>query len=229
MRSFAIILVSSTIFMCITVAHSSDTIPPCIFSPSPADGAIVTIPLREASVIITDNNSGVDWAKCNISLTDPKNRCVAGTIQYDSISGKLILNGFDLSVDGQYNIHITGYDLVGNNTKTICHFTYIFSAMGKVIIVSTSGVRDTIFPKKGERAIIVFKPTQAGKIIAKIYNLYGVLAGEKIYNSSGPNDPNNYILWACDNTEGEQLPPGVYLARVEGPGFNITKQILIAR
>ena len=218
-----IILILLIIFTPVVIAHSFQ-----ISDVFPEHGAVINFPIRKIIATVSDTCSGINWAKSTITLLDSDTKVLPGVVQNDGVH--LFLTGFPLSKNGIYRILITAY----NNDTSIYvltsqfTYTYTFPSKGEVKVLST-GNKGIVYLNNNEQAVIAFKSTSAGKVTVRIYTLNGLFVYQDSYNSSGSNDPNNYIQWACNNTGGSQVSSGIYLVNVQGPGLNITKKVAILR
>jgi len=164
-------------------------------------------------------------------------------IKYDP-SGTIVWNivydsgghddAYGIAVDNSGNFYVVGDSFgSGNFDFRLIKYKLQYSDVvppvttGEVKIGSSNG--DGI-AHPGENIIIKFKPTEAGKITAKIYTLSGIFVKElPAYDSSGPNDYNNVMTWACDNADSAKVASGIYVLNIQGPGINLIKKIAIVR
>ena len=184
------------------------------------------------NLYITGHSSLTNWDYYTMKLNS--NGDVIWQTRYDSGREE---KAYSIAIDKSSNVYVTGYSDNGTNHDWLTiKYRQIASAIGLTppsdqgqVKIGSTGGQGIVYAGKSEQAVIAFKPTAAGKVTVRIYTLNGLLVREKTYDSSGPNDTNNYIQWACDNAEGGQVASGIYLVYVNGPGINLTKKVAILK
>jgi flagellar hook assembly protein FlgD len=104
-----------------------DTTPPRVVKTTPKDGEGIVSPIDSVSVVLDDGGgAGIDFVNSKVSLEGPK-----GLINVEQTSNGLdtITLSFeplpiDIAYEGDYFIHITTFDLLGNPRSTSVTFTY---------------------------------------------------------------------------------------------------------
>ena len=97
---------------------------------------------------------------------------------------------------------------------------------GKVKIVG--GIRGYINPKLGEQATILLRPSGAGEIIMRVFNLKGEIVRVIRDTATG----GNHVLvlhWNATDESGAQVPPGAYPVIIEGPGVRYRDTLAVLR
>jgi hypothetical protein len=75
--------------------------------------------------------------------------------------------------------------------------------------------------------IIRFEVAQAGLASVKIYDVAGTLV-KTVF--SGRVEPRRYeIAWLGEDEQDRRVAPGVYFCRLQAPGYNEAKQIVLIR
>ncbi|MBD3272491.1 MAG: hypothetical protein GF384_08170 [Elusimicrobia bacterium] len=82
-------------------------------------------------------------------------------------------------------------------------------------------------PKLGERALIYFRPSEAGSVTVQIFTLRGSLVWETEYMATDTD--REFVAWDCINESGNQISSGLYIVHVKGPGIDDTKKIAVLR
>ncbi|MBN2407742.1 MAG: T9SS type A sorting domain-containing protein [Elusimicrobia bacterium] len=88
------------------------------------------------------------------------------------------------------------------------------------------GAEGYVNPSNGETSTVIFKANKSGKVTVKIFTLSGQLVWEDSKDTDGTKD---YIEWACKNAGGEIVSSDVYIVKVDGPGIDETKKVVIMR
>jgi len=95
-------------------------------------------------------------------------------------------------------------------------------------VVAPARVYRGIFnPARGDKSFIATHTTAAGKVTVKVYDSGGRLVRDIFDGSRAAGDYTDE--WDGRNAEGSKVASGVYLVRIEGPGVNTTKRVLVVK
>ncbi len=97
-------------------------------------------------------------------------------------------------------------------------------AKGTRVIGGRAG---TINPSRGEKAVILVKPSAPGQIRIRIYSLDGKLVRELAAYASGSLAET--VIWDGLDSSGSRVPPGAYPALIEAPGVKSRELIGVMR
>jgi len=96
---------------------------------------------------------------------------------------------------------------------------------GPVLPVSTLG-QNYPNPVK-QQTTINFQTSRPGQVKLNVYNLTGQLVKTIIDDNLSPGD--HRVKWDGKNDQGHNIASGTYIYRLETPGFNSTKKMLVLR
>ena len=96
---------------------------------------------------------------------------------------------------------------------------------GSVSVVG--GARGFVNPANGEKLSIDAKATAAGTIKTKIFDGKGRLVRE--YSVATDGTQTTFLQWDGKDSAGRNVPSGVYLIHVDGPGIDTTKRTVIIK
>jgi len=116
------------------------------------------------------------------------------------------------------------YDAVGTKTGSVI-IEIKGTASEKVSVIG--GAKGFVNPGKGEKLSIYVKTTAAGNIKTSIFDGKGRLVRE--YNMSTDGAQATVVQWDGKDSAGRNVPSGIYLIHVVGPGVNITKRTVIIK
>ncbi|GEM_PF-6161561 len=139
--------------------------------------------------------------------------------------------GYGIFVDESENFYVCGSQDKTGEGKNVWIRKYqgpepIETEVNTGEIKIQGGERGYVNPDKGEIAKIHFKANNTGKVKVEIYTLRGQLVWKDSKETDGNED---YIQWACKNSEERVVASGVYIIYVKGPGIKTTKKITILR
>ena len=121
-------------------------------------------------------------------------------------------------------ITVATYDANGASTGAIT-LEIKGTETGKVSVVG--GAKGFINPANGEKLSIGVKATATGTIKTKIFDGKGRSVRE--YSASTDGTQATVVQWDGKDSSGRNVPSGVYLIHVEGPGINTTKRTVIIK
>jgi len=97
--------------------------------------------------------------------------------------------------------------------------------LGQVKIVG--GIRGYINPKRGEQAVILIRPKEAGEIRVRIYDMSGALVWQETLQAFGGR--TEVIQWPGVNSTGQEVSPGIYPVFIEAPGIRYKDKLIVVR
>lgn len=97
--------------------------------------------------------------------------------------------------------------------------------LGKVKIIG--GIRGYINPKRGEQAVILIRPKEAGEIRVRIYDMSGALVWQETLQASG--NRTEVIQWRGVSSTGQEVSPGIYPVFIEAPGIRYKDKLIVVR
>lgn len=97
------------------------------------------------------------------------------------------------------------------------------------VTIGSTGGRGVVHLSRSEKAQIQATPSGAGQIRIRIFTMSGVMVREFLFDSTGPTDPNNTVLWDGTSSDGNRVAAGIYLTETKGPGINVRKKLAILK
>jgi hypothetical protein len=88
-------------------------------------------------------------------------------------------------------------------------------------------VNNVFNPKTGQPVMIQFNIKQAGMTTINIYNLEGTLV-KTVMQDMLPAGPMS-VYWYGDNVANNVVSTGIYLVRIDSPGYKDTKKICVIK
>jgi sugar lactone lactonase YvrE len=103
-----------------------------------------------------------------------------------------------------------------------------FAVLAPTTNVEPVKVLQGIFnPAKGDKSYIATHLASAGKVTVKVYDPGGRLVRDIFEGDRNSGDYSDE--WDGRNDGGSKVASGVYLVRIEGPGFKTTKRVLVVK
>jgi hypothetical protein len=144
------------------------------------------------------------------------------------------LFAWELGVSSAKSAGSGGSTFRGNMRRTGCHadaLTANLRGVQQAALAPTSGIVSRLGqnypnPVKGQTAIS-YQITRPGKVKINVYNLTGQLV-KTLVNED--RDPGSYqIKWNGKNEQDHGVSSGTYIYRLESPGFNAAKKMLVLK
>ncbi|OGF46546.1 MAG: hypothetical protein A2231_13190 [Candidatus Firestonebacteria bacterium RIFOXYA2_FULL_40_8] len=161
-----------------------------------------------------DNNGNEVWTKTHNGSANSTD--IGNGIAVDS-SGNVYVTGREIETDSVYNIWTRKY---APQTTTTLTDTGYFKIIG--------GKDGYINPNAGEVANFLYKTTEAGTTVFKVYNLKNELVRTVSVAASGPAQIDSFNF-DCKNEDGNYLSSGIYIIKAEGSGLALVKKLAIIK
>jgi len=94
-------------------------------------------------------------------------------------------------------------------------------------VTIVGGVNGYLDGTRGEAASVFVRPTAAGDIRVRFYDMNGVLVRNIVVPSSG--GLTLVISWNLNSDSGQAVPAGVYPILVEAPGIEYRDKLVVVR
>lgn len=147
---------------------------------------------------------------------------ILGTVTYES-SSKLLCD-FNLSgaIPGAWDLVVT---VPNRQPVTVAG---AFAVLAPTTVVEPVKVLQGIFnPARGDKTYIATHLASAGKVTVKVYDPGGRLVRDIFDGDRNSGDYSDE--WNGRNNDGSMVASGVYLVRIEGPGFKTTKRVVVVK
>ncbi|MBM3212133.1 hypothetical protein FJZ33_07935, partial [Candidatus Poribacteria bacterium] len=120
-----------------------DTNAPVVVSSQPSSGSVLSIPLKQVKVTLSDGDanktSGIDLNACSLSLSGPKGN-IAGNLTAVKPNVLTLDINSDGFIDGNYIMSIITQDLAGNRSNPInISFSYVTKAPALISVQPDNG------------------------------------------------------------------------------------------
>ena len=89
------------------------------------------------------------------------------------------------------------------------------------------GQRGYVNLRAAESAEVLFNPRETGAVTVRIYTVRGRLVREQTLPCTAGVQTG--FAWSGDNADGGRVAAGVYIVKVTGAGFNVTKRIAVVQ
>ncbi|MCS7231357.1 MAG: NosD domain-containing protein [Elusimicrobiota bacterium] len=204
-----------------------DISPPSVVSVYPPNNSIITQPINQISIELSDV-SGISESSTTIILYGPDNRVIAGT---KSFSNNIFMYSFSpLNIDGTYRIQLIAVDLKGNSQEYNFYFSIQTKDAQKVFSASLF-----LYPNPTEigKVTVRYNLLNNADINVKIYNILGELIFESNYSDTAGE--GKIFEWLCKNNRNEDVASGVYIIKflvedkVLNKKFNINRKVVVIK
>ncbi len=171
-------------------------------------------------------NSGAEIAGSPFAMTEVD----AGDSVYSD--GKFYAYSTALN-SGAYSYYFEASDLRGSAASTGEPLTERDGpvVIGSAALPSTSQemkVYHGLFkPGENEKSYITFNTPTVARVTIKAYDTIGNMIRELFNGTSNPG--LNSVAWDGTNSNGQKVSSGVYTIRIEGPGLNQSKRVIVVR
>lgn len=208
-------------------SSSSDTTAPTLTSISPTSGASVSGFVSTITVVLADSQSALNLAGSVISVRDPNNTTVTGTLSNNGSDTLTYIFATALQTAGTYSVTIAALDIAGNSASLTSSFVIANSLSASDFSGSTIVYPN---PAKSGNVTITYNLGTAATVDWDIFNVLG----DRVFSTSfNDSQGSNTHTWNRRNSDGEVVGSGMYLVYLKATGGGQTvktvKKLVVIR